>query len=293
MIYIYEDITSETASRIADEIGDQQDVEVRINSFGGDVAAGLAIYNLLRDRNTIVHIDGIAASIASVIAMAGSKVIMSDAALMYVHKPVMLTYGNEDDHAKSAEDLAKVEQAIRAAYLSRVKDEAMLDALLAGDGTTLTAQEAFEAGLIDEIDRATTAAAAAIGQAALIMSIARAYAANHPVVVENVVEKVVKEPVETRELFTAFYAEFGDKAAEYYAQNLSIEDARKEHIAYLDSQVKKAKEQAASVQQRAVAMASGAAMTEEDFWAAYRAIKDPREKTLYYNEHFGKFRKNK
>jgi len=128
-------------------------LNVYINSGGGDVFAGQAIHSMLRrfDAKVHVYIDGLAASIASVIAMAGDKVIMPRNTMMMIHNPWALGVGNANELRKLAEDLDKVRESIIAAYeektsLSRDKIIEMLD-----EETWLTAEEAKELGFADEI----------------------------------------------------------------------------------------------------------------------------------------------
>ena len=124
-VYIYNEIGyfGITASQfIADlmGLGEPKTINVHINSLGGDVFDGIAIYNtLLQNPATInIIIEGVAASIASVIAMAGDKVSMFETAMFMVHKPWTIAVGNSKDMEKSAEILDKIQDSIKAAYKS-------------------------------------------------------------------------------------------------------------------------------------------------------------------------------
>ncbi len=133
---------------------------VRINSGGGDVFAGQAIYSSLkRFAGTVeVYIDGLAASAASVIAMAGKKVIMPRNALLMIHNPMTYAAGEAEDMRKTADTLEKVRDSILAVYegktgLSRDELIEMMDA-----ETWFTAEEAKAKGFVDEIDGASVEA---------------------------------------------------------------------------------------------------------------------------------------
>lgn len=129
------------------------DIDVRINSMGGLVFDGLAILNALQQspRRVTVYIDGVAASMASVIAMAGDEIIMAENAVMMIHNPMDGSYGNADALRQTADRLDKIKGQLVAIYQQRTglsDDElsAMLDA-----ETWLTAAEALQLKFIDRI----------------------------------------------------------------------------------------------------------------------------------------------
>ena len=112
----------------------QGDITVWINSPGGDCIAAAQIYNLLMEHkgNVTVKIDGIAASAASVIAMAGTTVLMSPVAMLMIHNPMTVAYGNTDEMQKAIEMLNEVKESIINAYelktgLSRNKLSKLMD----------------------------------------------------------------------------------------------------------------------------------------------------------------------
>lgn len=135
-----------------DALGDMP-LTVRINSVGGSVFEGLAIFNRLRSHKpeVVVVVEGIAASMASVIAMAADTVQMHAASMLMIHNPATAAFGDQHDHSKTADMLAKVREQLLDAYASRssLSRAALADAMDAE--TWYTAAEAVEAGLADEV----------------------------------------------------------------------------------------------------------------------------------------------
>lgn len=160
-----EDVTPKDIDEKLKELTDCTDIDIFINSYGGSVFAGQAIASML-DRckaTKTVHIDGIAASMASVIAMCGDKIIMPDNALMMIHKPSSFAHGNADELRKTADMLDKAEETLVALYMRHFnKSESELKDLLKAE-TWLTADEALDYGLIDEKSEAVEMAASAKG----------------------------------------------------------------------------------------------------------------------------------
>lgn len=101
-----------------------KDLNIYINSAGGSVFAGMAIYNMLNryEGHKRVFIDGCAASIASVIALCGDEIIMPSNAYFMIHKPLVSVCGNADELRKKADILDKVQEGIIAVYKSCLKD---------------------------------------------------------------------------------------------------------------------------------------------------------------------------
>lgn len=129
------------------------DITVWINSPGGDVFAAAQIYNMLRDYkgSVTVKIDGLAASAASVIAVAGDTVLMSPVAMMMIHNPATLAIGNAKEMEKAIGMLNEVKESILNAYedktgLKRSKLSKMMD-----DETWFNAKKAVELGFADRI----------------------------------------------------------------------------------------------------------------------------------------------
>lgn len=129
------------------------DITLWINSPGGDVFAAAQIYNMLMDYpgHVTVKIDGLAASAASVIAMAGSQVEMSPVAMMMIHNPITVAIGDSKEMQKAIDMLAEVKESIVNAYeiktgLSRNKISRLMDA-----ETWFNAKKAVELGFADSI----------------------------------------------------------------------------------------------------------------------------------------------
>lgn len=133
-----------------------EELTVVLNSFGGDVTEGVAIYNLLRaSRPVNVVISGIAASIASVIAMAGDHVAMYSNSTLYVHHAWSWAEGNASQMKQRTAELEAADRILIDAYIAKSgRTEEEITAILDGpngDGSSIDASRALELGLIDEI----------------------------------------------------------------------------------------------------------------------------------------------
>ena len=129
------------------------DITVWINSPGGDCVAAAQIYNMLMEYpgNVTVKIDGIAASAASVIAMAGTRVMMSPVSMLMIHNPMTMAFGNTAEMQKAIDMLGEVKESIINAYeiktgMSRAKLSRLMDA-----ETWMNANKAVELGFADAI----------------------------------------------------------------------------------------------------------------------------------------------
>ena len=154
-----------TAKQIAEELKkhkNAQEIYVRINSPGGFVDEGHAIYNQLKRHKgqVIVTIDGMALSAASVIAMAGDEIEIEANGMMMIHKSWNLVIGNADDMREAADVADKIDGTIAGVYAARAggDSEAWLAAMRAE--TWYTADEAVAAGLADRVGEAAQRAAA-------------------------------------------------------------------------------------------------------------------------------------
>lgn len=148
-----------TPALFKDELNSGEgDITVWINSPGGDCIAAAQIYNMLMDYkgNVTVKIDGIAASAASVIAMAGNKVIVSPVSMIMIHNPATIAAGDTSEMQKAIAMLDEVKESIINAYeiktgLSRAKLSHLMDA-----ETWMDANSAIEMGFADEIMQRNT-----------------------------------------------------------------------------------------------------------------------------------------
>jgi ATP-dependent Clp protease protease subunit len=158
-IVIYDEIGAfgTPAKAFLDELkalGPVAELTVRINSPGGAVFDGVAIYNALKrhDAAITVWVDGIAASIASVIAMAGDEIVVPENAMLMLHDPSGLVMGTATDMRGMAEALDRMKAGMVAAYRDKCgRDDAEIEALMAAE-TWLSAQEALELGLADRVE---------------------------------------------------------------------------------------------------------------------------------------------
>lgn len=171
-IYLYDDIKedeekwwtgeiieSETSAKhiqqVLEENQNATQINLYINSYGGSVKEGLAIFNQLRRNKATktAYIDGFACSIASVIAMACERVVMGPNALMMIHHASSGAYGNSEELRKAANDLDVIDEASCSSYLLKAGDKLTENTLkqLLDNQTWLNANQCLEYGLCDEI----------------------------------------------------------------------------------------------------------------------------------------------
>lgn len=158
-LYIYGDIVSDEGCKWSDEdmcpmdvvkaldaVKDVEQLDIYINSCGGNVFAGNAIYNRITQHkgHKTVHVDGLAASIASVIAMAGDEIIMPSNAYLMIHKAFMGVIGNSDDLREAADRLDIIEKSIIDTYVKNAGEDVMEDVIVEkmAAETWLTAKDA-------------------------------------------------------------------------------------------------------------------------------------------------------
>ncbi|EPO2450614.1 Clp protease ClpP [Providencia rettgeri] len=157
-IYIYDEIGmwGISAKRFTEDLislGNINHINLHIHSPGGEVFEGIAIYNQLKNHNATitVHIDGLAASMASVIAMVGDEVKMPKNAMMMIHKPWGVSWGDANDMRDYADLLDKVENVLIPAYMEKTgKTKEEIEAML-GEETWLTAEECVEHGFANTV----------------------------------------------------------------------------------------------------------------------------------------------
>lgn len=149
------DISAATLSKRLDALEGVNQIDVYINSYGGEVAEGLAIYNSLKRHNAKIRTfcDGFACSIASVIFMAGDERIMNDASLLMIHNAWTYASGNAAELRKQAEDLDKITQASVNAYMahSTISEEEIKE--LMDNETWILPDEALSYGLASSVNK--------------------------------------------------------------------------------------------------------------------------------------------
>lgn len=137
-----------------------KNINVYINSYGGSVSEGVAIYNQLKRHKAYVtaYIDGFACSIASVIPMAADKIVMSDCSMLMIHNPWTCACGNSKDMRKCADDLDKIlDGCIIPAYLGKINGKISEEKLreLLDSSEMLTPAECLAYGFVDEVAEST------------------------------------------------------------------------------------------------------------------------------------------
>lgn len=157
-LYIYDEIGyfGQTAKGLADDLRELKSdtLDVHLNSPGGDIFDGLAIYQALKDHpaQVTVRVDGLAASIASVIMMAADRIVMAPKASVMIHDGWSVACGNAADLRKLADLLDKQSEIIASVYADRSGQPADFWRDRMRDETWYNAEEALAAGLVDEIE---------------------------------------------------------------------------------------------------------------------------------------------
>lgn len=157
-IFIYDEIGyfGHTAKGFSDDLADitADELTVHLNSPGGDIFDGLAIYQALKDHSAkvTIKVDGLAASIASVIAMAADELVMAPKSTMMIHDGWSMGVGNAHDLRKLADVLDKQSDIIASVYSDRTGQPSDFWRDRMRDETWYNAQEALDAGLIDQIE---------------------------------------------------------------------------------------------------------------------------------------------
>lgn len=160
-VYIYESIgegwfggiTAKSFSDMLKELGNVKALDIYINSGGGSVFDGIAIYNQIRrfDGERVVYVDGIAASIASVIAMAGDKINIAANGMLMIHDPWGLSVGTSEDMRQYADSLDKVRDTIVGTYVAKTgRAEKEVGDWMAAE-TWMNAKESLDRGFATAI----------------------------------------------------------------------------------------------------------------------------------------------
>ena len=149
------EVSSVNLSRQLEALGDVEQIDVYINSYGGEVAEGLAIYNALRRHKAKVrtYCDGFACSIASVIFMAGDERIMNESSLLMIHNAWTFAMGNSAELRKQADDLEKITQASVEAYKSHSSLSEEEIKKLMDNETWILPEEALSYGFATTLDK--------------------------------------------------------------------------------------------------------------------------------------------
>lgn len=159
----WDEITDTRVAADLKSIGRVDVINVRLNSFGGDVTQGYAIYNLLLSNRARIEvdIDGAACSIASIIACAGDTVRMARNALYMIHDPAGAAFGNAADLRKTADLLDQVREQLVETYVKRTGLAADVVSDYMSAETWFKAPDAAQLGFVDEITDALDIAASA------------------------------------------------------------------------------------------------------------------------------------
>ena len=164
-IYIFDEIGmyGVTAQDFIGEIKELKNtpINLRINSLGGDVFNGMAIYIVIKKREakTTVYIEGIAASIATIIALGADEVVMSENSLFMIHNAWGGTMGDAKDMRKSAETLEKISTELTEIYMKKTGLSYDVVSNMMDEETWLNSEEAYELGFVDTISDAIKIAA--------------------------------------------------------------------------------------------------------------------------------------
>lgn len=168
-VLIYDDIGAGwmggvSAKQFAEDLkalGKLDEINVKINSNGGNVFEGVAIYNTLikNSAKVIIDVDGIAASIASIVAMAGDEIRMAENAFLMIHEPWIVTAGSADELRDTAETMDKVRDTLLDTYAKRATASKEDISAWMKDETWFTAAEALEAGFVDSVENELKVAA--------------------------------------------------------------------------------------------------------------------------------------
>lgn len=169
-IEIFDVIGEDFGAGISDKmIADQlrgfkgRDVRIQMNSPGGDVFTGLSIYNLLRNHSgkVTIEVTGMAASAASVIAMAADEIVMGQGSLMMIHNAWGMVVGNQHDLREAADFLEKIDGQLVGIYAARTGQSEKRIASMMADETFFTHEEAVKEKFADRVDSAVKVTARA------------------------------------------------------------------------------------------------------------------------------------
>ena len=207
-----------------DALGEVEQIDLRISSPGGSIIEGNVIFNAIKRHaaNVTVYIDGMAASMASVIAMAGDEVLMADNALLMIHNPWTVAIGDSEELRKEADLMDKMKAAIINAYSRSNYSTEELEELMNAT-TWFTADEAFEAGFIDGTVQGLKAAASVTELSAI------AAQAGATLPVEKIVSSIVaKHEAKVAQLEDELF-EVSEQVEHGEAQIVELQNSLKEY----------------------------------------------------------------
>lgn len=293
-IFIYDEIGGfgVNAGQFLEELenlGEVEQIDLRISSPGGSIIEGNVIFNAIKrhSANVTVYIDGMAASMASVIAMAGDEVIMADNALLMIHNPWTVSIGDSEQLRKDADLMDKMKSAIINAYSRSSYTEEELEELMNAT-TWFTASEALEAGFID----GTTEGLQAAASISELSMIAKQAEATLPVekIVSNLIAQHETQVAKLEEDLLEANATVNDSAVQIEELQNSLNEF-KDTLQNMQNKHSEELTEAKEVTAHAVASAAAELMaiqTEEaiaeasnetdkpmdaeSFWAEYKAI---------------------
>jgi ATP-dependent Clp protease, protease subunit len=159
----FDGITAKDFARELKAVGKVSEINLRMNSAGGDVFDGMAIYNTLKRQNArvTIDVDGVALSAASLVAMAGSVIRMPTNATMMIHDPWGLCIGTGDEMHANGDTLNMLKAMFVETYAERTRQETKNVAKMMADETWMTGADALELGFADELIEERRVAAAA------------------------------------------------------------------------------------------------------------------------------------
>jgi ATP-dependent Clp protease protease subunit len=168
-----EDVTPQTFKAELDKLKNKKRINVFINSGGGGVWAGMAIHNMLKrsTAETYAYVDGIAASIASVILQGCKNRVVAKNSIVMIHNPSGMAWGDAEEMRKTADMLDTIKQSIIATYTDRTKTSSEEIAQMMNDETWMTGEEAVAFGFADTVDELKEITASLKGSSAILNGI--------------------------------------------------------------------------------------------------------------------------
>lgn len=325
-IFIYDEIggwgihANELINQLKD-LGDVETIHLRINSPGGSIIQGNTIYNAIKRHaaRVVTHIDGLAASMGSVIALAGDEIHMADNALFMIHNPWSVAMGDAEELRKQADLLDTMKETILNAYgKSNLPREELVDLMDAE--TWFTAKEAKQAGFVDVIENELEQAAsldesiALAGTRELNVPVEKAVAAlnlKHSQEVEFLKAELssAHDQLAKDAVLVAEAENLKDQIQDLEAQKGDLKDevlnlisTHQTELEELNAQHQTELEEAKEITESAIAERAASivgaqttdpvttegddkVMTEADFWSQYKKIRDLKEKNAFYQEH--------